>query len=191
LVIQGLPPNITSFSEGRSYVVNMTISIWASGGWGPPRPGLKPKSAAAYALSGIRFWCRCDLFGRLTPPGASKQMEESMSEKQLEEFAHTKRKEKPEPTVVSGLRLWARKRTSASGIFVECCPAAVLDAVGEDFQIKETRVNDLGLPRDDGEQPNKCCVGYSVALAGAFSKAQTHDGAERRQICFVGASAPR
>lgn len=28
--------------------------------------------------------------------GASKQMEESMSEKQLEEFAHTKRKGKPE-----------------------------------------------------------------------------------------------
>ncbi|WP_066697927.1 DUF3008 family protein [Sphingobium amiense] len=28
--------------------------------------------------------------------GASKSMEESMSEKQLEEFAHTKRKGKPE-----------------------------------------------------------------------------------------------
>ena len=28
--------------------------------------------------------------------GASKQMEESMNEKQLEEFAHTKRKGKPE-----------------------------------------------------------------------------------------------
>jgi len=28
--------------------------------------------------------------------GASKQMEESMSKKQLEEFAHTKRKGKPE-----------------------------------------------------------------------------------------------
>ena len=28
--------------------------------------------------------------------GASKRMEESMSEKQLEEFAHTKRKGKPE-----------------------------------------------------------------------------------------------
>ena len=28
--------------------------------------------------------------------GASKQMEESMSEKQLEEFAHTKRTGKPE-----------------------------------------------------------------------------------------------
>ena len=28
--------------------------------------------------------------------GASKQMEESMTEKQLEEFAHTKRKGKPE-----------------------------------------------------------------------------------------------
>ena len=28
--------------------------------------------------------------------GASRQMEESMSEKQLEEFAHTKRKGKPE-----------------------------------------------------------------------------------------------
>jgi hypothetical protein len=28
--------------------------------------------------------------------GASKQMESSMSEKQLEEFAHTKRKGKPE-----------------------------------------------------------------------------------------------
>ena len=28
--------------------------------------------------------------------GASKQMDESMTEKQLEEFAHTKRKGKPE-----------------------------------------------------------------------------------------------
>ena len=28
--------------------------------------------------------------------GASRQMEESMTEKQLEEFAHTKRKGKPE-----------------------------------------------------------------------------------------------
>ena len=28
--------------------------------------------------------------------GASKQMEESLTEKQLEEFAHTKRKGKPE-----------------------------------------------------------------------------------------------
>ena len=33
--------------------------------------------------------------------GASKQMVESMSEKQLEEFAHTKRKGKPEHVVRS------------------------------------------------------------------------------------------
>ena len=42
--------------------------------------------------------------------GASKQMAESMSEKQLEEFAHTKRKGKPEHV---GDKKTAAKKTAA------------------------------------------------------------------------------
>jgi hypothetical protein len=54
------------------------------------------KSAAQQKAAGAALSAKRGDTPKSELKGASKQMEESMSEKQLEEFAHTKRKGKPE-----------------------------------------------------------------------------------------------
>ena len=54
------------------------------------------KSAAQQKAAGAALSAKRGDTPRSKLKGASKQMEESMTEKQLEEFAHTKRKGKPE-----------------------------------------------------------------------------------------------
>jgi Protein of unknwon function (DUF3008) len=54
------------------------------------------KSAAQQKAAGAALAAKRGEMPESKLRGASKSMEESMSEKQLEEFAHTKRKGKPE-----------------------------------------------------------------------------------------------
>ena len=54
------------------------------------------KSAAQQKAAGAALSAKRGDTPKSKLRGASKQMEESMTEKQLEEFAHTKRKGKPE-----------------------------------------------------------------------------------------------
>jgi len=54
------------------------------------------KSAAQQKAAGAALSAKRSETPKSKLKGASKQMVESMSEKQLEEFAHTKRKGKPE-----------------------------------------------------------------------------------------------
>ena len=54
------------------------------------------KSAAQQKAAGAALSAKRGDTPRSELRGASRQMEESMTEKQLEEFAHTKRKGKPE-----------------------------------------------------------------------------------------------
>jgi hypothetical protein len=54
------------------------------------------KSAAQQKAAGAALSAKRGDTPRSKLKGASKQMVESMTEKQLEEFAHTKRKGKPE-----------------------------------------------------------------------------------------------
>jgi Protein of unknwon function (DUF3008) len=54
------------------------------------------KSAAQQKAAGAALSAKRGETSKSKLKGASKQMESSMSEKQLEEFAHTKRKGKPE-----------------------------------------------------------------------------------------------
>ena len=54
------------------------------------------KSAAQQKAAGAALSAKRGDTPRSKLKGASRQMEESMTEKQLEEFAHTKRKGKPE-----------------------------------------------------------------------------------------------
>lgn len=54
------------------------------------------KSAAQQKAAGAAISAKRGETPRSKLKGASRSMEESMSEKQLEEFAHTKRKGKPE-----------------------------------------------------------------------------------------------
>lgn len=54
------------------------------------------KSAAQQKAAGAALSAKRGDQPKSKLKGASKSMEESMSEKQLEEFAHTKRKGKPE-----------------------------------------------------------------------------------------------
>jgi hypothetical protein len=54
------------------------------------------KSAAQQKAAGAALSAKRGETPKSKLKGASKSMEESMSEKQLEEFAHTKRKGKPE-----------------------------------------------------------------------------------------------
>lgn len=54
------------------------------------------KSAAQQKAAGAALAAKRGETPESKLKGASKQMEKSMSEKQLEEFAHTKRKGKPE-----------------------------------------------------------------------------------------------
>ncbi|HVL42549.1 MAG TPA: DUF3008 family protein [Brevundimonas sp.] len=54
------------------------------------------KSAAQQKAAGAALSARRGDTPKSELKGASKQMVESMTEKQLEEFAHTKRKGKPE-----------------------------------------------------------------------------------------------
>jgi len=54
------------------------------------------KSAAQQRAAGAALSAKRGDTPKSKLKGASKQMVESMSEKQLEEFAHTKRKGKPE-----------------------------------------------------------------------------------------------
>ena len=54
------------------------------------------KSAAQQKAAGAALSARRGETPRSKLRGASRQMEESMTEKQLEDFAHTKRKGKPE-----------------------------------------------------------------------------------------------
>ncbi len=54
------------------------------------------KSAAQQKAAGAALAAKRGETPESKLKGASKQMEASMSEKQLEEFAHTKRKGKPE-----------------------------------------------------------------------------------------------
>lgn len=54
------------------------------------------KSAAQQKAAGAALSAKRGDTPKSKLKGASKQMVESMSEKQLEEFAHTKRKGKPE-----------------------------------------------------------------------------------------------
>ena len=54
------------------------------------------KSAAQQKAAGAALSARRGDTPRSELRGASRQMAESMTEKQLEEFAHTKRKGKPE-----------------------------------------------------------------------------------------------
>ena len=54
------------------------------------------KSAAQQKAAGAALSAKRGDTPKSKLKGASKQMAESMSEKQLEEFAHTKRKGKPE-----------------------------------------------------------------------------------------------
>ena len=54
------------------------------------------KSAAQQKAAGAALSAKRGDTPKSKLKGASKHMVESMTEKQLEEFAHTKRKEKPE-----------------------------------------------------------------------------------------------
>ena len=54
------------------------------------------KSAAQQKAAGAALSAKRGETPRSKLRGASRQMEESMTEKQLEDFAHTKRKGKPE-----------------------------------------------------------------------------------------------
>ena len=54
------------------------------------------KSAAQQKAAGAALSAKRGDTPKSKLKGASKQMEESMTEKQLEEFAHTKRKGEPE-----------------------------------------------------------------------------------------------
>lgn len=54
------------------------------------------KSAAQQKAAGAALSAKRGDTPKSALKGASKQMVESMTEKQLEEFAHTKRKDKPE-----------------------------------------------------------------------------------------------
>ena len=54
------------------------------------------KSAAQQKAAGAALSAKRGDTPKSELRGASRQMEESMTEKQLEEFAHTKRKGKPE-----------------------------------------------------------------------------------------------
>jgi hypothetical protein len=54
------------------------------------------KSAAQQKAAGAALSAKRGDTPRSKLKGASRQMEESMTEKQLEEFAHTRRKGKPE-----------------------------------------------------------------------------------------------
>ena len=54
------------------------------------------KSAAQQKAAGAALSAKRGDTPKSKLKGASKQMEESMTEKQLEEFAHTRRKGKPE-----------------------------------------------------------------------------------------------
>ena len=54
------------------------------------------KSAAQQKAAGAALSAKRGDTPKSKLKGASKQMEESMTEKELEEFAHTKRKGKPE-----------------------------------------------------------------------------------------------
>jgi len=54
------------------------------------------KSAAQQKAAGAALSAKRGDTPKSKLRGASRQMEESMTEKQLEEFAHTKRKGKPE-----------------------------------------------------------------------------------------------
>lgn len=54
------------------------------------------KSAAQQKAAGAALAAKRGEAPKSKLKGASKQMAASMSEKQLEEFAHTKRKDKPE-----------------------------------------------------------------------------------------------
>ena len=54
------------------------------------------RSAAQQKAAGAALSAKRGKTAATKLKGASKQMEESMSERQLEEFAHTKRKGKPE-----------------------------------------------------------------------------------------------
>jgi hypothetical protein len=54
------------------------------------------KSAAQQKAAGAALAAKRGEMPESKLRGASKSMEQSMSEKQLEEFAHTKRKGKPE-----------------------------------------------------------------------------------------------
>jgi hypothetical protein len=54
------------------------------------------KSAAQQKAAGAALSAKRGDTPRSKLKGASRQMETSMSEKQLEELAHTKRKDKPE-----------------------------------------------------------------------------------------------
>ncbi len=54
------------------------------------------KSAAQQKAAGAALSAKRGDTPKSALKGASRQMEESMTEKQLEEFAHTKRKGKPE-----------------------------------------------------------------------------------------------
>ena len=54
------------------------------------------KSAAQQKAAGAALSAKRGDRPKSTLKGASKQMAQSMTEEQLEEFAHTKRKDKPE-----------------------------------------------------------------------------------------------
>src|SRR5580693_1721580 len=60
------------------------------------RPAMPAKSAAQQKAAGAALSAKRGETPKSKLKGASKQMVESMSEKQLEDFAHTKRKGKPE-----------------------------------------------------------------------------------------------
>ncbi len=57
---------------------------------------MRAKSGAQQKAAGAALSAKRGDTPKSKLKGASKSMEESMSEKQLEEFAHTKRKGKPE-----------------------------------------------------------------------------------------------
>jgi hypothetical protein len=62
----------------------------------PQEADMPAKSAAQQKAAGAALSAKRGETPKSKLKGASKQMVESMSEKQLEDFAHTKRKGKPE-----------------------------------------------------------------------------------------------
>src|SRR5204863_6106565 len=64
--------------------------------WPERRTAMPAKSAAQQKAAGAALSAKRGDTPKSKLKGASKQMADSMSEKQLEEFAHTKRKGKPE-----------------------------------------------------------------------------------------------
>ena len=133
------------------------------------------KSAAQQKAAGAALSAKRGDTPKSKLKGASKQMEESMTEKQLEDFAHTKRKGKPEtlkcshsnfgavsPSVSASSRTWLRISPAAHSQPALQAPTTTITAISSHANFRKVR-SPISAPRFRGAR-RTCCAARTVSV---------------------------